>query len=50
VDLDQQGNLSAGLDVDLNKLNSTAHRHLVNEVSEINRYLINVRPQSKLLD
>ena len=25
IDLDQQGNLSAGLVVDLNQLNSTAH-------------------------
>ena len=49
VDLDQQGNLSAGLGVDLNKLNSTAHRLLLNEVSEISRYLIEVRPQLKLL-
>jgi chromosome partitioning protein len=49
VDLDQQGNLSAGLGVDLNKLNSTAHRLLVNEVPEIGRYLIKVRPQLKLL-
>jgi chromosome partitioning protein len=49
VDLDQQGNLSAGLGVDLNKLNSTAHRLLINEVPEINRYLIEIRPQLKLL-
>jgi chromosome partitioning protein len=49
VDLDQQGNLSAGLGVDLNKLNSTAHRLLINQVPEISRYLIEVRPQLKLL-
>ena len=49
IDLDQQGNLSAGLGVDLNKLNSTAHRLLVNEVPEIGRYLTEVRPQLKLL-
>ena len=30
IDLDQQGNLSAGLGVDLNQLNSTAHRPLIN--------------------
>ena len=45
VDLDQQGNLSAGLGVDLNRLNSTAHRLLINEVPEISRYLIEIRPR-----
>jgi chromosome partitioning protein len=49
IDLDQQGNLSAGLGVDLNHLNSTAHRLLINEVSDIHRYLIEIRPQLKLL-
>jgi chromosome partitioning protein len=49
LDLDQQGNLSAGLGVDLNKLNSTAHRLLINEVPEIGRYLVKIRPQLKLL-
>jgi cellulose biosynthesis protein BcsQ len=39
IDLDQQGNLSAGLGVDLNELTLTAHRLLVNEVPEIQRYL-----------
>jgi cellulose biosynthesis protein BcsQ len=39
VDLDQQGNLSAGLGFDLNKLISTAHRLLINEVSQIGSYL-----------
>jgi len=29
IDLDQQGNLSAGLGVDLNQLNMTAHRLLI---------------------
>jgi hypothetical protein len=48
IDLDQQGNLSAGLGVDLNQLNSTAHRLLINEVPEISRYLIEVRPQRKV--
>ena len=49
IDLDQQGNLSAGLGVDLNQLNSTAHRLLINEGPEIRRYLIEIRPQLKLL-
>ena len=49
IDLDQQGNLSAGLGVDLNQLNSTAHRLLISEVLNIHRYLIEVRPQLKLL-
>jgi chromosome partitioning protein len=49
IDLDQQGNLSASLGVDLNKLTTTAHRLLINEVPEINRYLVEVRPQLKLL-
>jgi chromosome partitioning protein len=49
IDLDQQGNLSAGLGVDLNRLNSTAHRLLISEVPEIRRYLVEVRPQLHLL-
>ena len=49
IDLDQQGNLSAGLGVDLNQLNSTAHRLLINEAPEIRRYLVEVRPQLHLL-
>src|SRR5213594_4296782 len=49
IDLDQQGNLTAGLGVDLNQLNSTAHRLLINETAEIARYLIEIRPQLKLL-
>jgi chromosome partitioning protein len=32
IDLDQQGNLSAGFGVNLNELTLTAHRLLVNEV------------------
>ncbi len=39
IDLDQQSNLSAGLGVDLNELNSTAHRLLINEAPEIRRDL-----------
>jgi chromosome partitioning protein len=49
VDLDQQGNLSAGLGVNLNKLRSTAHRLLINETPEIRRYTTEIRPQLKLL-
>jgi chromosome partitioning protein len=49
IDLDQQGNLSGGLGVDLNKLTSTAHRLLIKDVPEIRRYLIEVRPQLSLL-
>jgi chromosome partitioning protein len=49
IDLDQQGNLSAGLGVDLNKPDSTAHRLLINEAPETRRYLIEIRPQLHLL-
>jgi chromosome partitioning protein len=49
IDLDQQGNLSAGLGVDLNKLKLTAHRLLINEVPEIRRYLVEILPQLHLL-
>jgi chromosome partitioning protein len=49
IDLDQQGNLSAVLGVDLNRLNSTAHRLLIKEIPEIRRYLVEVRPQLHLL-
>ena len=42
IDLDQQGNLGAGLGVDLNQLNSTTHRLLISEVLDIHRYLIEV--------
>src|SRR4030095_13206806 len=49
IDLDQQGNLTAGLGVDLNRLNSTAHRLLISEVPEIRRHLVEVRPQLHLL-
>jgi chromosome partitioning protein len=41
--------LSAGLGVDLNELTLTAHRLLVNEIPEIQRYLVEIRPQLKLL-
>jgi cellulose biosynthesis protein BcsQ len=49
IDLDQQGNLSGGLGIDLNKLNSTAHRLLINETQDIRRYLIEIRSQLHLL-
>src|SRR5438876_2020249 len=49
IDLDQQGNLSAGLGVDLNHLSFTAHRLLINETPEIRRYFIEIRPNLKLL-
>ena len=49
IDLDQQGNLSAGLGVDLNKLSLTAHRLIINEAAEIRRYLVEIRPQLHLL-
>jgi cellulose biosynthesis protein BcsQ len=39
IDLDQQGNLSSGLGVDLNQLNMTTHRLLIGEVLDIGRYL-----------
>jgi chromosome partitioning protein len=49
IDLDQQGNLSDSLGVDLNQLNMTAHWLLIGEVLDIGRYFIEVRPQLKLL-
>jgi len=49
VDLDQQGNLSAALGVDLNNLSLTTHRMLVDEEAGIEKFLIEVRPRLKLL-
>ncbi len=49
IDLDQQGNLSAGLGVDLNKLSLTTHRLIISEAPEIRRYLVEIRPQLHLL-
>jgi chromosome partitioning protein len=49
IDLDQQGNLSAGLGVDLNKLSLTVHRLIINEAPDIRRYLVEIRPQLHLL-
>ena len=49
VDLDQQGNLSAALGIDLNSLSLTTHRMLIDEEAEIEKYLVEVRPRLKLL-
>jgi chromosome partitioning protein len=49
IDLDQQGNLSAALGVDLNSLELTAHRLLINEKADIGEFLIEVRPNLLLL-
>ena len=49
VDLDQQGNLSAALGIDLNKLTLTAHRLLISEEAEIEKFLVEVRPRLRLL-
>ena len=49
IDLDQQGNLSAGLGVDLYQLKLTAHRLMVSEAAEMESYWIDVRPRLKLL-
>jgi cellulose biosynthesis protein BcsQ len=49
IDLDLQGNLNAGLGVDLNRLSLTAHRLIINEAPEIRRYLVEIRPQLHLL-
>ena len=49
IDLDQQGNLSAALGVDLNNLSLTTHRMLVDEEAQIEKFLLEVRPRLKLL-
>ena len=49
VDLDQQGNLSAALGVDLNQLKLTAHRLLIDEQAEIKSFLLEPRCRLKLL-
>src|SRR6185436_9242247 len=49
IDLDQQGNLSAALGTDLNNLSLTAHRMLVEEGAQIEKFLIEVRPRLKLI-
>lgn len=41
--------MSSGLGVDLNQMNMTTHRLLINEVPEIGKYLVEVRHQLKLL-
>jgi chromosome partitioning protein len=49
IDLDQQGNLSGALGVDLNKLKLTTHRLLIDEQADISLFLIESRPRLKLL-
>jgi len=49
IDLDQQGNVSAGLGIDLNQLKLTAHRLLITEAPEIDCYWVDVRPRLRLL-
>ncbi len=49
IDLDQQGNLSAALGVDLNDLKLTAHRLLIDDQADISPFLIEPRPRLKLL-
>jgi chromosome partitioning protein len=49
IDLDQQGNLSAALGVDLNELKLTAHRLLIDEQADISSFLVEPRPRLKLL-
>jgi chromosome partitioning protein len=49
IDLDQQGNLSAALGVDLNELKLTAHWLLINDEADISTCLIEPRPRLKLL-
>ena len=40
IDLDQQGDLSAGLGIDLDQLKLTAHRLLITEAPEIDCYWV----------
>jgi chromosome partitioning protein len=49
IDLDQQGNLSAALGVDLNNLRLTTHRLLIDEKGDIDEFLVDVRPNLRLL-
>jgi chromosome partitioning protein len=49
IDLDQQGNLSAALGVDLNSLKFTAHRFLIDEETDLTQFLIEPRPRLKLM-
>jgi chromosome partitioning protein len=49
IDLDQQGNLSAALGVDLNSLRLTTHRLLIDEKAELGEFLVDVRPNLRLL-
>jgi chromosome partitioning protein len=49
VDLDQQGNLSAALGVDLNELKFTVHWLLINDEADISSCLIEPRLRLRLL-
>lgn len=49
IDLDQQGNLSGALGVDLSRLKLTTHRLLIDEQADISAFLIEPRPRLKLL-
>ncbi|MEW5979349.1 MAG: ParA family protein [Acidobacteriota bacterium] len=49
VDLDQQGNLSAALGVDLNGLTLNTHRLLVDPQAQPDNFLVEVRPRLSLL-
>lgn len=49
IDLDQQGNLSAALGVDLNEVKLTAHQLLIDDQAEIGSFLVEPRPRLKFL-
>lgn len=52
IDLDQQGNLSAAMGVDLEELalnQLTSYRLLIDENADIGKYLVDVRPKLRLL-
>lgn len=49
IDLDQQGNLSAALGIDLNELRLTTHRLLIDDEADMSRFLIEARPRLHIL-
>ena len=49
IDLDQQGNLSVALGIDINDLKKTAHRLLIEDREIIDDYLVEVRPGLHIL-
>lgn len=49
IDLDQQGNLSDALGIDLNEVTLTSHRLLIDEKASISNFLVEVRPKLHLL-